>query len=109
MLHVMPDLVGDDVRLREVARRAETAPQLVIEAEVDVDLLVQRTVKRPHRRLADAARRRRRAAKHHDGRLAIPVPEQLPPRVLGVVDNEVDELKEALLLRRLVGRWPARL
>src|SRR5690606_3246344 len=45
-LHVMPDLVRDDVRLREVAARAELFAQVSVEAEVDVDLFVERAIKR---------------------------------------------------------------
>ena len=40
-LHVMANLVGDDVGLREVARRAEAALQLLIEGEVEVAPLVR--------------------------------------------------------------------
>ena len=38
VLHVVADLVRDDVGLGEVAGRAEAPFQLVVEAEVDVDL-----------------------------------------------------------------------
>ena len=55
ILDVMADFVRDDVRLREVARRAEAAIELAEEAQVDIDLLIGRTVERSDRR-----RRRRR-------------------------------------------------
>jgi hypothetical protein len=45
-LHVMADLVRDDVSLREVARGAEAPIELVVEAEVDVDALVSRAIER---------------------------------------------------------------
>ena len=51
VLHVVADLVGDHVGLGEVAGRAEAVAQLLVEAEVDVDLLVGRAVERPHRGL----------------------------------------------------------
>src|SRR5574337_1699391 len=70
-LHVVADLVRDDVSLREVARRAELLAQRVEEAEVDVDLLVGRAVERPHRRLPDAARGAGRAAEQHQPRRLI--------------------------------------
>src|SRR5688572_3315702 len=54
-LHVVPDLVRDDVGLRKVARRAEAARQLVEEAQVDIDLLVGRAIERADRRLREAA------------------------------------------------------
>ena len=53
ILHVVPVLVGDHVRLGErAALRAEPVVQLLVEAEVDVDLLVDRAVER-----ADVGRR----------------------------------------------------
>ena len=45
----MADLVRDDVRLREVAGRAEALVQLPVETEVDVELVVAWTVERPDR------------------------------------------------------------
>ncbi len=47
ILYVMTDLVRDDVRLREIARRLEALLQLVVEHHIDVDLLVERAVERP--------------------------------------------------------------
>ncbi len=40
-LQVMPDFVGDDVGLGEVARGAELLVELAEELEVDVDLLIE--------------------------------------------------------------------
>ena len=48
-LHVVADLVREDVGLREVARRAEAALQLVEEPEIEIDLAIARTVERPGR------------------------------------------------------------
>ena len=49
-------LVGDDVHLRErTALRAEPRLELVVEAEIDVDRLVQRAVERPDRARRAAA------------------------------------------------------
>src|SRR5947209_5770101 len=58
-LHVVPNLVRDDVRLRELARRAELRAQLVEEAEVDIDLFVLRAVERSGGRLRGPATRLR--------------------------------------------------
>ena len=55
VLDVVPELVGEHVRLREIARRAEPLLQLVEEAEIEVDPLVERTVERTHHRLGGAA------------------------------------------------------
>src|SRR5690349_11245747 len=49
VLDVVPDLVSDDVRLRELAWRTVAPRELPIEPEVDVDLLVGRTVEGAHR------------------------------------------------------------
>ena len=46
-LDVMADLVGDDVGLGEVSWRAEALIQLAEEREVDVELVITRTVERP--------------------------------------------------------------
>ncbi len=40
VLDVVADLVGDDIGLGEVAGCAESGPELVVETEIDVDLLV---------------------------------------------------------------------
>ena len=46
LLDVVAELVGDHVRLREIAGRLEALIELVEEAEVEVDLPVGRTVER---------------------------------------------------------------
>src|SRR3990170_6903688 len=44
LLHVMADLMGEDVGLGEVAGGPEAVLQLLVEVEVDIDLLVARAV-----------------------------------------------------------------
>src|SRR5437764_542606 len=61
-LYVMPDLVGEHVGLREVARGAEPATQLVIESEIDVHLVIARAVEGSTRLLRKSARRLHRVA-----------------------------------------------
>ena len=63
LLNVVTDFMRDDVGLGELARRLETLFQLAEEDEVDINLLVARAVKRPHRRLAGAAGGGRHAGK----------------------------------------------
>src|SRR5207249_2577631 len=70
-LHVMADLVGDDVGLREVTGRAETIAKRAEEAEVEVELLVGGAVERTHRGARHAARRLHRAGEEHELRLAV--------------------------------------
>jgi hypothetical protein len=55
MLDVVPDLVRDDVRLREVARGAELRLHHLIEPRVDVQALVGRAVEGAHLRGGVAA------------------------------------------------------
>ena len=55
-LHVMPELVREHVGLGEVAGRAESAAELVEEPEVEIDVLVARTVERPARATARSRR-----------------------------------------------------
>ena len=48
-LHVMAELVRDDVGLGEVTGCAEALTQLVEEPEVQIDVLITRTVERAAR------------------------------------------------------------
>jgi len=96
MLNMVSELVRDHVGLGEVAGRPEPTAQLVVEREVDVDLLVERTVEWSHRGLADAAAGLGRVAEKHE--LGV-VPrrshrrgQQLRPRYLRRVEHERDEL-----------------
>ena len=80
-------LVGDDVGLGEVAGGAEAAVQLVEEGEVEVDPLIGRAIKRPHRRRAEAAGRLHGVGEQHQpGLLVGPARrrEDPVPGVLGV-------------------------
>ena len=77
ILHVMPDFVGDDVSLGEVATDVELALEFVIEREIDVDLLIERAIERPHRGLAGAAGRARDAANKYERRIGVVLPKLL--------------------------------
>ena len=48
VLHVVTDLMGDDVRVGEVAIRADLFLHVHKEGEVDIDGLVSRAVERTH-------------------------------------------------------------
>ena len=54
LLHVMSDFMGQNISLGEIARGAEALFQFVIKAQIDVDLFVLRTIKRPACRLCHA-------------------------------------------------------
>ncbi|MNI54892.1 hypothetical protein D3C73_1098120 [compost metagenome] len=46
-LHMMPDFMGDHVSHGEIAGRLEALLQLIVEAEVNIQLAVARAVERP--------------------------------------------------------------
>jgi hypothetical protein len=52
---VVADFVRQDIRLREVARRPEATPQLLVEAQIDVDLAIAGTVERTARGFSESA------------------------------------------------------
>ena len=90
VLHVVPDLVRDDVGLGEVAGRAEAPIQLVEELEIEIDLLIAGTVERAHGALAEATRRLGGAAEEHERRLLVATAEQSCPGRLQVVEHLPD-------------------
>ncbi len=95
VLHVVTDLVRDDVRLREVARRVEALAQLAIEIEVNVYLAIPGTIERPHRGFRETAGRLRGAAEEHELRHLVfraGLPEYGRPGVLRVRQHGRDEV-----------------
>src|SRR5689334_24845057 len=100
MLNVMPQLVSQHVCLREIAGRPESALQFVVETEIDVDLLIQRTVERSHRRLRGSTAGLRRVAEEDEFRVLIrnvSVAKDRTPRVLYIVEHERHKLDEPIL------------
>ena len=111
-LHVMPDFMRDDVRLREVAGRAEPALQILIEGQVDVDLAIAGTIERPDRGLGETARRLHGAREEHERGLLVGLSargEDGAPRVLGIREHERDELAQLRFFRRFLVRHLLRL
>src|SRR5687768_13492339 len=97
----MSHLVRNHVRLREVTRSLEARPQVFIERQVDVDGLVQWTIKRAHRGLTGSTTRRCVAAEDHQRRGAIRLScrtEQRSPDVFGAAEDGRDEIA-----RRIIG------
>ena len=95
VLDVMPDLVRDNVSLREVAGRAEAILQVAVEREVDVELLVGGAVERPDRGLGITARRLYLAGEKHQRGLAIGPAgpsEDFGPNLLGRTEHGGDEI-----------------
>jgi hypothetical protein len=102
VLDMVPDLVRQNVRLRKITCCSKSAMKLVEECKVDVDPLVGRAVKRPHRRLTDSASRLRRVPEEHEASrlvLRIVARHDLSPGVLRVVEHERNELDLRLLAR----------
>jgi hypothetical protein len=115
-LHVVADLVGDDVGLREVPRGPEALAQVAEEREVEIEAVVARAVERPDRGAGHAARRLHRPREEHERRipvLAVHAREDVAPDVLGVGEHDGDEVAQRVGARgagrRLAdrGRRPA--
>ena len=95
VLHVMADLVRDDVGVGEVAAGLELGGQLVEEAQVEEDALVGRAVERSHRRTP----RRRSRIPRRRGTGPASAPGTAPPMsancrvpgVLGLGEHRGDE------------------
>src|SRR5690242_21584928 len=90
----MSDLVRQHVRLREIPRGAEAPLQLVVKAQVDVNLFVARAIERPSSRLRHAARGVYSVAEEDELGVAIRVSlllEDALPRALRVVEHKGNE------------------
>src|SRR4051794_41596994 len=95
MLYVVTHFVGDHIGLREVTRRAEALLELAVKAQIDVHLLVDRTIKGPHLRCAGATARARSAVEEHQGGgpiALISCGKRGRPGLLYVVEHEADEV-----------------
>jgi len=103
LLHVVADLVGQDVRYREIARGLEPGLQFLAEAQVQVYLLVAGGVEGPHGRAGHAAARAHLAGVEHQLRLPIrPLGvflKQFAPDVFRVCQHDGHELLQRLLRR----------
>ena len=92
---MVTDLMGDHVGAREIAGRAEAAVELAEEVEVDVHLLIGRTIEWPGCRRCHPARRLDQPREHDQLRRLVALAarrEDLTPGVFGVGQNHRDEL-----------------
>ena len=100
-LDVMSDFVGQDVGFGEFSGRAEALLQFVVEAEIDVNLFVLGTVERAGGGLRRAAGGIVVVAKQDQLGVAVGntlLRQDLAPGVLGVVQDEGDEIDQRLFL-----------
>ena len=101
VLHVVSNFVRYHVGLGKVTGCLEALLQRTVKREIDVHALIERTVKRPHRRLTGATRRTRCAFEDHDLGFAIfaaQLSEQCVPGFLGIEQHARNELA------KLIGR-----
>ena len=98
VLHVVPELVGDHVGLREVARRAEPAVELAEEPEIEVHEPVGGAVERTGRGRGDPAARVGPIGEQDELGVSVRPPggteDVLVPHHLDVVDHRVRALRE---------------
>ena len=101
---MVPDLVGDDVGAREVARRAEALAELAEELEVEIHLPVRRAVEGTDRGAGLAARGVDRPAEEHQARRLVgpaALLEEPTPGVLDVPEHRANEIRLGIVRRRL--------
>jgi hypothetical protein len=101
ILDMVPHLVRDDVRLCKIAGCAQPLLQIPEEPQIEIQLLVRGTVEGAHGRLRRAASRLHGAGEEHEPGFAIAaalLPEDAVPGVLGVGQDDLDEVDQALLL-----------
>src|SRR5882672_10265889 len=107
LLHVMADLVRQNIRFRKFAGSSETLPQFIEEAQIDVHLLVFRTVERAGGGLCHPTRGINAVSKKHELCMLVRNPltaQDLGPGLLCVVEHERNNLHErffALISRRI--------
>ena len=114
LLHVVAELVGDHVRPREVAGRAELGLHVAIEGEVHVGPLVGRAVERPHLAAGRAAAGPHALAEEHELGALVAIAgarEDVLPGVLRAGEDVGAEVPEVALrvLRRVDRRGLRRL
>lgn len=109
VLHMMTNLMGDHIGLGKLARRFELAGQLLKEAQVQINLLIDGAIERADRRVGKAAGGGDLATEQHQLGLAIlfaELFELLRPNVLGIGQDHFDELGLLVVDRRcLLFAW----
>lgn len=108
-LHMVADLMGDNIGLGKVAWCLETIFQFVEKGKVDIDLLVTGTVEGASGRLGQAAGRFHRIAKEDQMRLLVGLSlllEQGRPGCFGISENYGDKINQLLFCPSLLNWSP---
>ena len=112
VLYVVPHFVCNHVGFGKVAAAAQFRAQGVEKLGIQVHLLIQRAIKRPHGRLARAAGRGRVAAEQNQLGLdvvAARIAKEFVPHHFGVTQHGAGELQIAVVGGRLgAGRFGLR-
>src|ERR1700730_228816 len=102
-LHVMPQFMRQNVRLRKLAGGSEPAIELIEKTKVDVHLFILRTIEGPRRGSRSTTSRLRRVAEQHEFGVSIRPPCLLcqKPRLrfLRVIERKRHEFDEGRLGR----------
>src|SRR5262249_37538305 len=96
----MTDFMRDHISAGKLSRCVQLSLHILVKAEIDVHLFVPRTIKRTHRRIAEAARRFGAAVVEDQRRLAIffaHLSEQIAPDGFGVVKDYSRKFGQAFL------------
>src|SRR5262245_3422776 len=95
VLNMMANLVGDDIGLGKIAGRAEARFHVLIKTQIDIDLLIERTIEGAHGRLRHAAGRLNIAREQNQIRLLVlptHLPEDLVPDPLSRAEHPCNEV-----------------
>src|SRR6185295_19237241 len=102
ILHMVTDLVRDDVSAREVSGGLKAVGEFLEERKVEIDLAVARTIERSHCRLGEAAGRIDGAGIEDKFRVLVSRAERsklFGPGILGVGEHHGNEILQLRLLR----------
>ena len=100
ILDVVTELVRDHVGLREIARGTKARGEILEEAEIEIDLVVRRTVERSGRTFSGATPRLRCVTEQHHLRHLVATAQELLPGGLRVARDSVDHVGHPLFVRR---------
>lgn len=91
ILDMVPYLMGDHIRLGKITRCLEFPPELVEKAEIEIKVVVTRTIERPGRRIGHSASGRDAPGKQDELRFLIPdarlLRQYLPEDLLRTAEN----------------------